>query len=128
MARPTSETLTPRESQIMEVLWDKGKATSEDVRMELDDRPHDSSVRTMLRVLITKGYVKVDNSCRPALYAAATSRNKLQKKATKSLLSRFFRGSVEDLVQHLLEDEQLTPDQLTKLRRRYGSKKTKGDS
>jgi predicted transcriptional regulator len=128
MARPKSETLTAREAEIMEVLWKLGAATSEDVRQKLADNPHDSTVRTMLRVLINKGWVKVDHTVRPAQYRAALPQSKMRTKATSSLLKRFFSGSAEELVQHLLEDEQLTPDQLNKLRRQYGSRaKHKGD-
>lgn len=128
MARPKSETLTPREAEIMEVLWNLDSATSEEVRQQLAGSPHDSSVRTMLRVLISKGCVKVDHTVRPAKYRASIPRSKMRTKATSSLLKRFFSGSAEELVQQLLEDEQLTPDQLNKLRRQYGSRaKDKGD-
>jgi len=128
MARPKSETLTPREAEIMEVLWRLGEATSEEVREQLARNPHDSSVRTMLRVLASKGCVKVDQAVRPAKYRAAIPQSKMRTKATSSLLKRFFGGSAEELVQHLLEDEQLTPDQLSKLRRQYGSRaKDKGE-
>jgi predicted transcriptional regulator len=128
MARPKSETLTPREAEIMDVLWKLGAATAEDVRQQLAGNPHDSSVRTMLRVLINKGCVKVDHSVRPATYRAAIPQAKMRTKVTSNLLRRFFSGSAEELVQHLLEDEQLTPDQLSKLRRQYGSRaKDKGD-
>ena len=121
MSRPKSDALTAREAQIMQVLWDHGAMTSGAVGDRLPGSPHDSSVRTMLRVLIQKGYVHVDRGVRPAVYSAAVPQSKLQKQATQSLLQRFFSGSVEDLVQHLIEDEQLTLEQLTNLRRRFGS-------
>ncbi len=57
MPRPASELLTQRENQIMEVLWMHGAVTAEAVREALPGDPHDSSVRTMLRVLRNKGYV-----------------------------------------------------------------------
>ena len=121
MSRPKSDALTAREAQIMQVLWDHGEMTSGEVGDRLPGRPHDSSVRTMLRVLMQKGNVRIDNGVRPAVYSAAAPRSKLRKQATQSLLQRFFSGSVEDLVQHLIEDEQLTPEQLTNLRRKFGS-------
>ena len=128
MARPKSDTLTPREAEIMEVLWNRGAVTSEDVRRQLAGNPHDSTVRTMLRVLISKAWVKVDHTVRPAEYRAALPQSKMRTKATSSLLKRFFSGSAEELVQHLLDDEQLTPEQLSRLRRQYGSRsKEKGD-
>lgn len=121
MARPKSDVLTKREAQIMKVLWDCGDLSSGVVRAKLPGNPHDSSVRTMLRVLVEKGYVRIKGGQRPVLYASAVPQAKLQKKAMRSLLQRFFGGSVEGLVQHLIEDEQLTLEQLTKLRQKFGS-------
>ena len=127
MARPKSDLLTEREAQIMRLLWNHGDMTADAIRAGLPDNPHDSSVRTMLRVLKRKGYVRVDNGQRPAVYAAAIPQTKVQKSATRNLLHRFFGGSVEDLVQNLIEDEQLTVEQLAKLRKKFGSqRKRKG--
>ena len=66
MARSGSQALTEREAQIMGVLWSHGDATAEQVREWLPDRPHDSTVRTLLRVLETKGYVVRQGPGRPA--------------------------------------------------------------
>lgn len=117
MARPTSTTLTERESKIMEILWDLGSATSEQVRSRLAGQPHDSSVRTILRVLRKKSLVKVDSKKRPAQYRAAIPRAKAQKNAVASLLNRLFSGSAESLVVRLLEDKQLTVEQLEELKK-----------
>ena len=51
MPRSRSNILTEREAQIMDVLWRLGPATAEQVREALPDRPHDSTVRTLLRVI-----------------------------------------------------------------------------
>ena len=117
MARPTSANLTERESEIMEILWDLGSATSQQVRQGLKGQPHDSSVRTILRVLQKKSLVKADRKKRPTLYRAAIPRVKAQKKAVKSLINRLFSGSAESLVVRLLEDKQLTVEQLEDLKK-----------
>ena len=117
MARSASKVLTERESQIMDVLWRLGCATAEQVRSELPDEPHDSSVRTLLRVLIDKGYAKLDAKSKPKLYRPAVSQSAAQRKATTSLVHRFFGGSTESLVLRLLEDEQLTLEQLDALKK-----------
>lgn len=127
MARPASTNLTERESQIMEVLWELKIATSEQVRQRLSGNPHDSSVRTLLRVLERKKFVKVDSSQRPALYSAAVPRGKAQKKAVKNLLQQLFGGSAESLVARMLEDKQLTVEQLDELKKSLAeSQKKKG--
>lgn len=122
MARGQSETLTVREAQIMEVIWAQGEATAEQVRDALDDQPHDSTVRTLMRVLETKGYLTHEVRGKVFVYKAAIGRHKAQKNALHSVLSRFFGGSAEDLVLRLIEEKQITPEQLEQLRRKPENK------
>lgn len=116
MARPGSETLTEREAQIMDVLWRNAEATAEQVREALPDEPHDSTVRTLLRVLESKGYVAHESRGKAFVYRASVPREKAQRHAVRSLLSRFFGGSAEHLVLSLIEDERITPEQLAEIR------------
>lgn len=125
MARPASDLLTQRESQLMEVLWAQGPVTAEVVREALPDRPHDSTVRTLLRILKTKGYVRVRGR-QPATYEAAIERAAVQSRAARSLLGRFFGGSIEALVMRMVDDEEITPAQLAQLRRSLAKRKRKG--
>ena len=126
MPRTPSETLTDREAQIMEILWGKGRATAEEVRELLPDDPHDSTVRTLLRVLKGKGYVRVMGR-QPAVYVPVVAQKEAQKKAAGRLIERFFGGSVDQLVLHLFDDERLTPRQLAALTKKFASKRRKGD-
>ena len=57
MARIPSESLTEREAQIMDVVWRLGEVTAEEVRVSLPGEPHDSTVRTIMRLLESKGYL-----------------------------------------------------------------------
>ena len=125
MPRPTSELLTDREAQIMEILWTLGQATAEEVRSRLPDEPHDSTVRTLLRVLKDKGYVRIHGR-QPASYLPIVARQEAQHKATRRLVERFFGGSTDALVLRLLEDEHLTPEQLEQLKKQFTSKRRKG--
>lgn len=117
MARPGSETLTPREAQIMEVLWAAGNATAEQIRAGLPGEPHDSTIRTLLRVLEKKGYVRHTAKGKAYVYIAAVKRASAERRAVRSIVQRFFGGSAEALVMRLIEDEQITPDQLDELRK-----------
>lgn len=117
MPRPPSETLTEREAQVMGVLWGLGEATAEQVRGALPGDLHDSTVRTLLRVLEAKGYVAHEARGKAYAYRAAVPRAGAQRAAVRSLLGRLFGGSAEDLVLRLIEDEQITPEQLEQIRR-----------
>jgi predicted transcriptional regulator len=109
--------LTGREAQIMDVFWRLGEATAEQVRAELTDPLHDSTVRTLLRVLVTKGYLTHEARGKAFVYRAAIDRDKAQRRVLSNVLARFFGGSAEDLVLRLIEDEKLTPEQLDEIRR-----------
>jgi predicted transcriptional regulator len=117
MARTTSELLTEREAQIMEVVWRFGDATAEQVREAMPDSLHDSTVRTLMRILESKGYLTHEARGKVYVYRAVIEQRNAQRLALKGLLTRFFGGSAEDLVLRLIEDEQLTPEQLDALRK-----------
>jgi BlaI family penicillinase repressor len=123
MARPPSSLLTDREAAIMDVLWTRGQATADEIRAALPDEPHDSSVRTLLRILQRKRYLKIRKQ-KPYLYVPAIERDRVQQDAAKNLLARFFGGSAESLVLRLLENESLTPEQLDELARKYDFRKS----
>ena len=122
MARPGSETLTPREAQIMEVLWSAGSATAEQIRSALPGEPHDSTIRTLLRVLEEKAYVRHTAKGKAYVYSPAVKRASAERKAVRSMLQRFFGGSAEALVMRLIEDDQLTPQQLDELKKQVDTR------
>lgn len=121
MARPGSETLTEREAQIMRILWERGRATADEVRRGLPVRLHDSTVRSLLRTLEQKGHVSHSTRGRIFIYRASVKRATAERKALRTVLRRFFGGSPEALVSRLLEDEQLTAGQLEELRSKAAS-------
>lgn len=101
----------------MQVLWHRGSASADEVRADLPGEPHDSTVRTLLRVLEAKGYVTHDAKGKSYIYRPAIERAQAQRSAVRSFLSRLFGGSAESLVLRLIEDDVLTPDQLDQIRR-----------
>lgn len=117
MARTPSETMTGREAQVMEAVWRLGEATADQVRGALPAPLHDSTVRTLLRVLESKGYLRHEARGKSYVYCAVIERRKAQRRVLRSVLSRFFGGSAEDLVLRLIEDERITHEQLDELRR-----------
>jgi predicted transcriptional regulator len=110
------DTLTAREAQLMSVLWERGPSTAEEVRSSLPDSPHDSTVRTLLRVLENKGFVTHTKRGKSYVYAAVVRRAAAERNAIKSMLQRFFGGSAAALVQRLLEDETLSAEEIAAVR------------
>jgi BlaI family transcriptional regulator, penicillinase repressor len=126
VGRTASETMTGREAQVMEAVWRLGEATALEVRTALPLPLHDSTVRTLLRVLEQKGYIRHEVRGKTFLYRAAIARQRAQRRVLRSVLARFFGGSAEDLVLRLIEDERLSADQLEELRRIAPSPRERG--
>lgn len=116
MARPRQEGLTPRESQIMDVIWRLGEATVEDIQQELDTELVDSTVRTLLSIMQDKQYVDFRKQGKAKVFRALIPREQVQRTALQHLLHRVFQGSVDLLVARLVEDEQLSLEELDRLR------------
>jgi len=96
-------TLSRRERQIMDVLYQKGRATAAEVLGSLPDPPSYSAVRALLRVLEQKGHVRHEQSEGKYVFIPTTHRNKAKRSAIRHLLKTFFDDSPEQAVAALLD-------------------------
>jgi BlaI family transcriptional regulator, penicillinase repressor len=122
MGRTSAPSLSDREAEIMEQLWKLGTATSEQVRAKLPGKSHDSTIRTMLRILEVKGFVSHRREGRSFVFQPLVPREKVQRKTLGHVIRRFFSGSPHDLVLRLLEDEHLSSADLESLLRQASAK------
>ena len=118
MARPTSPTLTDAELRLMDVLWTRGPSTATEIVSTLGARARvsDSTVRTILRILEGKGYVRHRKEGRAFRYHAAVERGRVRQNVVRYLLERFFNHSPELLVLNVLEHERLDEHELARLK------------
>lgn len=109
--------LSRRERQIMEILYQRGKASASEVREAMEDAPSYSAVRAMLRVLEDKGHVRHQEEGLKYVYAPVVAREKAKRSAVKHLLETFFAGSPEQAVAALLDVSatRLTPEELDRM-------------
>lgn len=116
MSSPYSE-LGARERQIMDVLFRRGRATAADVLKDLPDPPSYSSVRSMLRLLEEKGYVRHKWAGPRYEYVATGRREQLQRSAARHMLNTFFNDSMESAVSAMLgaTDKAPTQEELDRL-------------
>src|SRR5436305_7689889 len=82
-----------RERQIMDILYQRGRATAAEVHAALPDRPSYSAVRAKLRVLEEKQQVKHEAEGLRYVFVPAIPREKARRWAVKHLLDTFFEGS-----------------------------------
>jgi predicted transcriptional regulator len=119
MARTRSPALTDAEARVMSVLWQRGTATVGDVVVALKKRRPVtySTVQTMLRILEHKGYVAHEKVARAFVYRPLIDERQARRRALKHLLGRLFDGSASLLVLNVLDDEELDPAELKKLKK-----------
>lgn len=113
-----SETLTEAELRLMDVLWEKGSATVQQVLEALPSRPAlaYNSVLTTLRILENKGYIEHLKDGRAHVYTPIVERQEASRSEIQHLVSRFFRDSEDLLVINILEERGIDGDELKRLR------------
>lgn len=109
-------TFTTRELDVMNALWDRGPSTVAEVRKALDDELAYTTVLTVLRILEEKGYVGHESEGRAHRYAPLVERTAARDSALRRLTRRLFSGSPELLLTRLVEDEELTDEELRRMR------------
>jgi predicted transcriptional regulator len=105
MPKPLHAVLTRRERQIIDILYRRGRATATEVMAELTGDPSDSTVRTQLRVLESKGHVRHEEDGPRFVYMPALAHRAARKSALRHLVDTFFDGSTEKVVGALLGGE-----------------------
>jgi predicted transcriptional regulator len=114
-----SQKLSRRERQIMDFLYQHGRATASEVQANLPEPPSYSAVRAMLRVLEEKGHVHHQQDGPRYVYRPRVGRDRAKRSALRHLVRTFFDGSREQLVAALLDDgtAQLSEDELDRMAR-----------
>jgi BlaI family penicillinase repressor len=109
--------LSRRERQIMDILYQRGKASANDVRDAMPDAPGYSAVRAMLRVLEEKGHIRHQEEGMKYVYAPVVAAGKAKRSAVKHVMDTFFQGSAEQIVAALLDvsSSRLTREELDRM-------------
>jgi BlaI family transcriptional regulator, penicillinase repressor len=99
--------LSRRERQVLEAIYRLGQGSVRDVQDELPDPPGYSAVRTHLRILTEKGFLRHEQVGRRYIYHPTVGKEEARRSALRSLLDTFFDGSVTATLSTLLEEEDL---------------------
>jgi predicted transcriptional regulator len=116
--------LSNLEHQLMEILWKRGSGTAEQIREALAPRHElkDSTVRTILRRLQEKGYVRHKVEGKAYVYTGVEKPRNVAVRAVRQILDRFCDGSLEQLLVGLVENEVVDRDELQELARKLARK------
>lgn len=104
----------------MNILWQSGPATVSQVVEALPDKPPVaySTVLTLLRILETKGYLRHTKQGRAFVYEPIVGSKEASANAIRHLVTRFFGGSAGQLVLKLLDERQLDPAELKRIKKK----------
>ena len=118
-------TVLPKfELEIMHVIWDKGKATIQDVKDALSEQHPAaySTFMTMMRRMENKGILRheMHEDGKTFIYKPLISREEVSTGMVQDIYQRLFRGSSErlfDALNALFRKEEITPEEIERLRK-----------
>ena len=115
------------EREVLELVWDKGSMTAEELRELLQRKLKESTVRTVLLRLEKKGYLAHDVDGRTFVYRPIQSRETVTARAVKRVAEWFCSGSMKDLMVGMVDAKALDRKELEELRARLerSAKETK---
>jgi BlaI family transcriptional regulator, penicillinase repressor len=120
-------TLGERELDVMTLLWANGSGTAAEVREALDASLAYTTVLTILRNLEAKGYLRREEEGRAHRYFPKVKQKAAQRTALRRLIDTLFVGSPEALLAQLVDEHDLTADDLRRLARKLGQSPKGGD-
>lgn len=103
MPKLTTVDLTRRESQIIEILYRRRRATVEEIRSELPEAPSPSSVRKLLEIMIDRGLLAREYDGPRYVYFPAVKPEAASRSALKQLVRTFFDNSPGSAIAALLD-------------------------
>src|SRR5262245_58234131 len=127
---PVDPNITAAELRILKVLWElKRAATVREVRDRLvaegPDQPAYTTVMTLMNQLAAKGALEVDKERQPFVYQPAVQREQVLGQRLKQFLHTVFDGQAGELVLRLVEEANLSADDLRRIESMIEDKETK---
>ena len=117
--RQPSTTLTGQELEIMKIVWERNRATVRDVYETLLERRKVAytTVMTMMKILEQKKYLKRSQVDRAYVYRPAQPQRQVIGAMVREFVNRVFNGSAEPLLVHLVEEGDLSREELEEIAR-----------
>lgn len=113
-----AKSISEAESRLMQVLWERGDATAEELRQAVVEQTdwQEGTVKALLNRLLRKGAINAEREGRRFRYRPVLAKSDYVAEQSQSLIDRLFDGRVAPLVAQFSEQKSLTPDDLDELR------------
>ena len=118
MPRPPASQPTDVELQILQVLWEHGPSTVRFIHDKLSKTRKTTYATTvkMMVIMFEKGLVTRDDSVRPQIYRASTSRKRTQRQMLNEFIQKVYDGSAASVVLQALSSKKASRDDMAKIR------------
>jgi len=119
--------LTDQELEIMKIVWRRGSSTVRDVYEELlaHRKIAYTTVMTMMGILEQKGHLKKSADDRAYVYTPAQPQSEVVGNMVQDFVKRVFNGSAKPLLVHLVEDKNISPEELDEISKLLKDKRRK---
>ena len=110
---------TESELEILQILWNKEKATVREVHEELSKTKESGYTTTLklLQIMFEKGLVRRDDSNKTHIYEPAISKQRTQKQFLDKMINTLFAGSSTQLVLQALGNQKSSKDELDEIQK-----------
>ncbi len=128
MGRGSIDALGELQKHVMETVWEMGEATVSQVREKLDRQPPPAytTVLSVMQKLEKAGWLKHRSEGRTYVYLPTRSRDEAGANTLRTFIDRVFRGDPLLMFQHLMDDEDLSAEELGELRKMIDRKRKSG--
>lgn len=122
--------ITAAELKILKVLWKLGAGTVRDVRdalaeAEPDDPPAYTTVMTLMTQLASKNALRVERSRQPFFYEPVVKRQQVLGDRLRQFLDTVFDGRAGELVQHLVDEAELSTEDIRRIENKIAAQEKK---
>jgi len=119
MARPRHQHPTPNELEILQVIWQRGPRTVREVMNVLNKTRHRgyTTIMSLMNIMYEKGLLKREPKGNAFVYKSKATQKNTLAAMVADLLRRGFDGSASAMVAHLLEQTELSLDELEEIRK-----------
>ena len=120
MAKKSVRQLSPSNLEIMNIVWAKGEVSINDVFDAINAKRLDKLRRTTIQVQMNRledyGWLKHRIKGRTFFYSALVEEQKTRKEILNNTINRVFGGSSAELVKCMLDNSDVSPEDIRKLR------------
>ncbi len=111
MARPKANELTERELEVMQVFWEHGEQSAQDVKKRMAKAGRKlayTTVATLIKILSEKSYIEQTNEKRPFTFKPSRSFEDVSGNIVGELIEKVFGGSREQLLIRMMKQKRLS--------------------